>query len=429
MFPAPNSDQHTSTQEDDDPIVQNIPRTISQLEQYVVQIQTRLGHLNAITIPQSELSTDFALPRTSEIEAERNRIRSCDLSTTRQLAESYLIRYKELERRNKQQALRLDALETRVTMAETICSEQMRLNKEMSDEAVRTLRQFVDAERRRTSILKSTNARIDSLNLDLTRYRSQCEQHEQSIVRLREQNTTLNQESTSLTQQLNKLLSDKKNLAVERDRLLHERDALSTHLTERDQRIETLREREHQTLGELRERDALIESLGEDRDRRDQEIVRNRREFQNLLAEKERDMEILLETKKKEVITELKATHRTDIERYQQAIRTQRKDFEEALQEALRETQRLAAQREEYFNNWRRLEDTYDAQKRKLHAALSRKMVNKCSELVRDLKDIGGIENGNPTSSSTPRTLEPVENVAQRLLNGLAAQREAGNLI
>ena len=50
-------------------------RTISQLEQYVIQIQTRLGHLNAITIPQSELSTDFALPRSSEIEAERNRIR------------------------------------------------------------------------------------------------------------------------------------------------------------------------------------------------------------------------------------------------------------------------------------------------------------------------------------------------------------------
>jgi hypothetical protein len=42
-----------------------------------------------------------------------------------------LVRYKELERRNKQQAHRLDALETRVTMAETICSEQMRLNKDV----------------------------------------------------------------------------------------------------------------------------------------------------------------------------------------------------------------------------------------------------------------------------------------------------------
>jgi hypothetical protein len=45
---------------------------------------------------------------------------------------------------------------------------------------------------------------------------------------------------------------------------------------------------------ELRERDALIESLGEERDRRDQELVRNRRDFQNLLAEKDRDIERLL---------------------------------------------------------------------------------------------------------------------------------------
>ncbi|KAF7635131.1 hypothetical protein Mgra_00005412 [Meloidogyne graminicola] len=428
MFPVPNSDQHSSTQDDDETIVQNIPRTIHQLEQYVMQIQTRLGHLNSITIPHSEISTDFALSKTSELDAERNRIRTSDIATIRQLAESYLIRFKELERRNKQQAHRLDALETRVTMAETICSEQMRLNKEMSDEAIRTLRQFSDAERRRTSIVKSANARVESLSLDLTRYRNQCEQHEQTIVRLREQANALNQESTSLTQRVNKLQSDKNNLTLERDRLIHE--PLSTHLTEREELIETLRERENQTMSELRERDALIESLGEERDRRDQEIVRNRREFQNLLAEKERDMEKLIETKKKEVISELKAAHRADIERYQQATRSQRNRFEEALQDALRETQRLAAQREEYYNNWRRLEETLETHKRKLHAALSRrKMVNKCSELVRDLKDIGGFENGHPPSSATPRTLEPVEGVAQRFLNELAAQRESGNFV
>ena len=68
---------------------------------------------------------------------------------------------------------------------------------------------------------------------------------------------------------------------------------------------------------------------------------------------------------------ELKTSHRADIERYQQAIRQQRKDFEEALQEALRETQKLAAQREEYFNNWRRLEAEQEMHKRKLNALIS----------------------------------------------------------
>jgi len=63
----------------------------------------------------------------------------------------------------------------------------------MADEAIRTLRQFVDAERRRTSNLKSANARVDSLTLALSRYRSQCEQHEQTIARLGEQITSLNQ--------------------------------------------------------------------------------------------------------------------------------------------------------------------------------------------------------------------------------------------
>jgi len=63
----------------------------------------------------------------------------------------------------------------------------------MADEAIRTLRQFVDAERRRTSNLKSANARVDSLTLDLSRSRSQCEQHEQTIARLGEQITSLNQ--------------------------------------------------------------------------------------------------------------------------------------------------------------------------------------------------------------------------------------------
>uniref|UniRef100_A0A915N7G3 Uncharacterized protein n=1 Tax=Meloidogyne javanica TaxID=6303 RepID=A0A915N7G3_MELJA len=399
MFPAPNSDQHTSTQEDDDPIVQNIPRTITQLEQYVAQVHTRLCHLNDIIIPQSELTTDFALPR-ADIEAERNRLRSNDPSVIRQLAESYLMRYKELERRNKQQAHRLDALETRVTTAETVCSEQMRLNKEMADEAIRTLRQFVDAERRRTSNLKSANARVDSLTLDLSRYRSQCEQHEQTIARLGEQITSLNQGSNSLNQHLNKLQSDKNNLALERDRLLHDRETLSAQLTERDGIIESLRERESQMAADLRERDALIESLEEDRDQRDQELDKTRREFNNLLKEKDRDMEKLL----------------------------QRKDFHDGLQAAYGEVTKLAAQRDEYYANWKRLEGTLEAHKRKLHAALSRKMVNKCSEMVRDLKDIGGYENGHP-SSLTPRTLEPVENVAQRLLNELAGQDELGNLI
>ena len=82
-------------------------------------------------------------------------------------------------------------------------------------------------------------------------------------------------------------------------------------------------------------------------------------------------IEILKETRKKEITSELKAIHRADIEKYQQAMKKQRKDFEDALQEALRETQKLAAQREEYFNNWRRLEESIDARKRKLHAALS----------------------------------------------------------
>jgi predicted nucleic acid-binding Zn-ribbon protein len=67
----------------------------------------------------------------------------------------------------------------------------------------------------------------------------------------------------------------------------------------------------------------------------------------------------------------LKAIHRADIEKYQQALKKQRKDFEDAMQEALRETQKLAAQREEYFNNWRRLEESIDAHKRKLNAVLS----------------------------------------------------------
>uniref|UniRef100_A0A914NMR9 Uncharacterized protein n=1 Tax=Meloidogyne incognita TaxID=6306 RepID=A0A914NMR9_MELIC len=425
MFPAPNSDQHT--QEDDDPIVQNIPRTITQLEQYVAQVHTRLCHLNDIIIPQSELTTDFALPR-ADIEAERNRLRSNDPSVIRQLAESYLMRYKELERRNKQQAHRLDALETRVTTAETVCSEQMRLNKEMADEAIRTLRQFVDAERRRTSNLKSANARVDSLTLDLSRSRSQCEQHEQTIARLGEQITSLNQGSNSLNQHLNKLQSDKNNLALERDRLLHDRETLSAQLTERDGIIESLRERERQMAADLRERDALIESLGEDRNQRGQELVKTRRKFNSLLEEKDHDMKKLLETKKKEVIAELKAAHLSKVEKYEETIRKQRKDFHDGLQAAYGEVTKLAAQRDEYYANWKRLEGTLEAHKRKLHAALSRKMVNKCSELVRDLKDIGGYENGHP-SSLTPRTLEPVENVAQRLLNELAGQNELGNLI
>ncbi|CAK5029547.1 unnamed protein product [Meloidogyne enterolobii] len=414
MFPAPNSDQHT--QEDDDPIVQNIPRTITQLEQYVAQVHTRLCHLNDIIIPQSELTTDFALPR-ADIEAERNRLRSNDPSVIRQLAESYLMRYKELERRNKQQAHRLDALETRVTTAET-----------MADEAIRTLRQFVDAERRRTSNLKSANARVDSLTLDLSRYRNQCEQHEQTIARLGEQITSLNQGSTSLNQHLNKLQSDKNNLALERDRLLHDRETLSAQLAERDVIIETLRERERQMAADLRERDALIESLGEDRNQRGQELVKTRRKFNSLLEEKDHDMKKLLETKKKEVIAELKAAHLSKVEKYEETIRKQRKDFHDGLQVAYGEVTKLAAQRDEYYANWKRLEGTLEAHKRKLHAALSRKMVNKCSELVRDLKDIGGYENGHP-SSLTPRTLEPVENVAQRLLNELAGQNELGNLI
>jgi hypothetical protein len=69
-----NSD-HTSTADGDDLSVPNIPRTINHLEQCIVQAQTRLQHLNSLTIPHSELIADFALGRTTELETERNRIR------------------------------------------------------------------------------------------------------------------------------------------------------------------------------------------------------------------------------------------------------------------------------------------------------------------------------------------------------------------
>ena len=45
------------------------------MEQYLAQAKTKLDHLNSLTIPHAELTTDFALPRTTELEAEKNRIR------------------------------------------------------------------------------------------------------------------------------------------------------------------------------------------------------------------------------------------------------------------------------------------------------------------------------------------------------------------
>jgi len=77
------------------------------------------------------------------------------------------------------------------------------------------------------------------------------------------------------------------------------------------------------------------------------------------------------ETKKKEVIAELKAAHLSKVEKYEETIRKQRKDFHDGLQAAYGEVTKLAAQRDEYYANWKRLEGTLEAHKRKLHAALS----------------------------------------------------------
>ena len=425
MLSPHNSDQHSSTLEEEDPAVQNIPRSINHLEQWVGQAQARIEDLNNLLIPYSELRNDFALPRT-EVEAERNQIRASDVVRAKQMAESYLMRFRESERRCNQQSHRLTALETRVTMAESVCADQMRLNRELAEESVRTLRQFADAERRRIAIVKAANARTESLGRELNRYKNQNEQQEQAIVRLREQSSTLNQEATSLTQQLNKIQSEKNTIAMERDRFAHELQALRNQVSERDELLEELRDRELRMATELRERDALIESLGEERDRRDQELVRNRRDFQNLLAEKDRDIERLLMTKKKEVTAELKAKYRADIEEYKQRIEEQKKLFESGLKDALHEVQKLAAERETYHYNWRKLEDTLETHKLKLNAALKRKMVSKCAELVRDLNDVaGGLQNGG-VASAVPRQLEPIENVAQRLLDGLNSQRGSG---
>ena len=70
-----HSDQATSTLEEEDPTIQNIPKSINHLEQCLAEAQARLEHLNILTIPHSELTTDFALQRTNEFEADRNRIR------------------------------------------------------------------------------------------------------------------------------------------------------------------------------------------------------------------------------------------------------------------------------------------------------------------------------------------------------------------
>lgn len=57
----------------------------------------------------------------------------------RQIAESYLLRYKEAERRNNLQTQRMNGLENRTMMAETICAEQMQLNRTVINQIIKII--------------------------------------------------------------------------------------------------------------------------------------------------------------------------------------------------------------------------------------------------------------------------------------------------
>uniref|UniRef100_A0A183CM79 Uncharacterized protein n=1 Tax=Globodera pallida TaxID=36090 RepID=A0A183CM79_GLOPA len=280
------SDRH---EELEDPSAQNIPSAISHLEQCVTRVQSQLEHLNNVVVPRTEILTDFALPRSADLDTERNRIRSADLLHARQLSESYLMRLRESDRRNAQQRQRLDALETRTTMAESVCTEQMTLNKELAEVSIRTLRQFADVERRRAGAVKAANNRCDSLNGELDRCKSQRGQQEQTIGLLRESANSLNQEMSSLAHQLNRVESEKNGLRLERDKFKGETDSLQALLVEQENTIAVMREREKTAALELNQRDALVDSLVKERADLEKEMLRTRKEFESLLARQERE--------------------------------------------------------------------------------------------------------------------------------------------
>lgn len=271
---------------------------------------------------------------------------------------------------------------------------------------------IADAERRRTNQLKTANERIDFLTKEVERYRSQCDQQDQVIIQLRGETNTLNKEISSLTQNNNKLRAEKDNLLLEKDQFSIKQQVLQDRLTENDELVTELRQRELELAEKLQAYQININKLNEDRKKRDLELIRCQQEFEKCLEEKEREMSQLAQSDKNRAISTLKANFLKEIEERDRKFLKLKKIYEDALNEAARETQRLYAESKQYYEECHRLKDGMEEFKRDCKSKMSHEVARKFADCIRTLNNIGG-----QAHSNIPSTMRPIENVAQRALN------------
>jgi len=407
-----------------EPLAQIIPQTLHQLEQKIIQSKQSLEHLYSVTVPYSELSKDFSIDR-SVVDRSLNEIRNANQDKARKIAESELIRVQQSEELVRRQADRIRALEIKLSAAQTSLKEQIDINDFTHDLVKKSLDTLATKEGKRIDFVKLLKTRDENKNKEIERLRTERNSFESLNGILQSQLDSLQGDKDRLNQLYVAANSEKRSLQTKFDYLVNDRDGLNKLVKDKDMQLDELHTRDRVNREGILRIEATVRELEGKLNEATNRVMQERQDFKDLRDQQEREATKRMEDQKKEIERRLKAAQRNEIATYRADISELKKRYEAGLQEALQETKKLVTERDEYYKRFKDLEAELDAHKRRLNAHLSRKVLTKCTEVIRELNTCDAVQTARSTSAAN--TLRPVENIAQRLLNDLEASTPSGS--
>jgi len=354
-----------------------------------------------------------------------NEIRNANQDKARKIAESELIRVQQSEELVRRQADRIRALEIKLSAAQTSLKEQIDINDFTHDLVKKSLDTLATKEGKRIDFVKLLKTRDENKNKEIERLRTERNSFESLNGILQSQLDSLQGDKDRLNQLYVAANSEKRSLQTKFDYLVNDRDGLNKLVKDKDMQLDELHTRDRVNREGILRIEATVRELEGKLNEATNRVMQERQDFKDLRDQQEREATKRMEDQKKEIERRLKAAQRNEIATYRADISELKKRYEAGLQEALQETKKLVTERDEYYKRFKDLEAELDAHKRRLNAHLSRKVLTKCTEVIRELNTCDAVQTARSTSAAN--TLRPVENIAQRLLNDLEASTPSGS--
>lgn len=387
-----------------------IPKFLESLEHEILQPIRIVEDLSKITVPYTELARDFSIDR-SLIEREIGIIRRSNLEDLRRKAETQLTHLRESEGLARRQADRIRGLEIRLTTAETALTEQCHLVQQVHQSVKKAFEDVLRREARRLDYCKQLNAKDETQSKEIEHLRNR----EALIPVLQNRISEFRQERDDFHQQSLAAQSSERAIQAQHDHLAAENESLQKILGDKTSQIEELRRREHEKDDENMCLQNSLRDMGKRLQETEMKLQQERIEFKTLMEQNESDTLRRMQDQKKAIEQRWSLKCKNEVKKSDEEFKKLKQTYEQGLNEAIREAKQLDEERKDYYQRYSKYRQGIQAYKRQMSARLSREVVTRCQDILRELQ----ICDTEATSSNQEPVLQPIGHLAQRLLDEL----------